>query len=514
MNRFQKVGLIAIVVSILMKIHGYSQIEYCYENQRCPNLGNGYFQNPILGGDYPDPSVLKDGDDYFMTNSSFVYYPGLLIWHSKDLVSWEPVCYALHTNVGSVYAPDFIKYQNKYYIYFPAGGTNWVITANSPEGPWSEPVDLKVGNIDPGHIADEEGNRYLHLSDGQVVRLAPDGLSIEGAIKDLYDGWPIPDTFDVECFCLEAPKLSYRNGYYYLTSAQGGTAGPPTSHMVVSARSKNPVGPWENSPYNPIIFTQSKDEKWWSKGHGTLVDDKEGNTWIIFHGYENGYHTLGRQTIMQPLVWTKDGWFKSMVGQTTDQKFEKPSGETVPHGHKLSDDFSENKMGLQWQFFNEYEPERFKFENEALILSAKGNSLSNCYPMLCVPTNYSYELQTEITIEGGTTAGLTLYYNDRANCGIAINNDNIYVIRHGKPLLMGKNTIGNHIFLKLINKNHIIYNYYSADGKTWIKADKIIEVSGYHHNSFHGFLSLRAGIFAYGKGSAKFEYFTYKGLNP
>src|SRR5215471_18447035 len=95
---------------------------------------NGFYQNPILGGDYPDPSVIRVGNDYYMTHSSFEYYPGLLIWHSTDLVHWERVGYALHKYVGSVWAPDLVKYKDSFYIYFPAGRKIWVITAKSPAG--------------------------------------------------------------------------------------------------------------------------------------------------------------------------------------------------------------------------------------------------------------------------------------------------------------------------------------------------------------------------------------------
>ena len=109
------------------------------------------FRNPVLGGDYPDPSILRDGDDYYMVHSSFEYYPGLLIWHSTDLIHWQRVCHALHKYVGSVWAPDFVKYGKTYYIYFlpvePIG-----LLQLLPAGPWSDPIDLKLhGFIDPGH---------------------------------------------------------------------------------------------------------------------------------------------------------------------------------------------------------------------------------------------------------------------------------------------------------------------------------------------------------------------------
>ena len=141
------------------------------------------FPKVILAGDYPDPSILRDGKDYYMTHSPFYYAPGFLIWHSQDLEHWEPVCRAMAQWEGSAMAPDWVKYNNRYYIYYPAAGTNWVIWADDIRGPWSTPIDLKVKGIDPGHVADAEGKRYLYLSEGKVVQLSDDGLSTVGEVK-------------------------------------------------------------------------------------------------------------------------------------------------------------------------------------------------------------------------------------------------------------------------------------------------------------------------------------------
>lgn len=105
-----------------------------------------------------------------------------------------------------------------------------------------------------------------------MVPLSADGLSVTAAIKKVYDGWKYPDDWVVEGFAQEGPKMLKRGEYYYMVLAEGGTAGPPTSHMVIAARSKTIEGPWENSPYNAIIRTKSADERWWSKGHATLVE--------------------------------------------------------------------------------------------------------------------------------------------------------------------------------------------------------------------------------------------------
>ena len=112
------------------------------------------FPQAILPGDYPDPSIVRDGKDFYMTHSPFHYTPGFLIWHSTDLRNWEPICRALPEFDGSAMAPDLVIYKGRYYIYYPSDGTNWVTWADDIHGPWSKPVDLKISGIDPGHIAD------------------------------------------------------------------------------------------------------------------------------------------------------------------------------------------------------------------------------------------------------------------------------------------------------------------------------------------------------------------------
>lgn len=477
------------------------------------NVKESHFTNPILAGDYPDPSLFCEGDTYYMTHSSFEYYPGLLIWKSQDLVHWTPVTHALHKDVGSVWAPDFIKYQDKYYIYFPADGTNWVVTADNPEGPWSDPVDLEVGHIDPGHVVADDGTRYLHLSGGHAVELTDDGLAASGEVKKVYEGWEIPEKWTVECFCLEAPKLTKKAGYYYLTSAEGGTAGPPTSHMVVSARSKNALGPWENSPYNPIVHTDGRKERWWSTGHGSLVEDTKGNWWIMFHGYEKGYHTLGRQTLMQPIVWTEDDWYDLPEDADVAGKTQIPPGSKTGEPFQRSDDFKSGKLGIQWQFFKDYEPERLHFTEGSMIMDAEGQTPVNSTPLLINPAHHAYEIEAEVKISEGAKTGLILFYNEEAFAGIGMNSKNFFIYRKNNESKRGTHKMGRTFHLKLKNNRHVVNTYFSKDGKQWQKVRRGLEVSGYHHNVFGGFLSLRAGIFAAGEGQVEFKNFEYNALN-
>lgn len=478
--------------------------------------GNGYYLNPIFAGDYPDPSILRDGSDYYIVHSSFEYYPGLLIWHSKDLINWTPVTNALYKYVGSVWAPDLVKYKNKYYIYFPADNTNYVVTADSINGPWRDPVDLKIGNIDPGHITDAEGKRYLYFSSGGYVPLSDDGLSVAGEIKQTYSGWPIPREWTIECFCLEGPKLVKRGNFYYLTTAEGGTAGPATSHMVISARSKSPFGPWENSPYNPIIRTKESSEKWWSKGHGTLFEDAAGNWWIVFHGYENGHYNMGRQTLLEPIEWTNDGWYKTPDGIKTDEPImgihpakggEGPAGKVSDAVFSLNDNFEGNNLKPQWKFFGEYDTTRFQLADNSLVINAKGQSVGNCSPLLCIPSDHSYTAQVEVFIEGEAIGGLVLFYNDKSYSGILADKENILANLRGWQFPTEKRVIKNHVSLRLKNINNTVDMFYSIDGEKWSKIENSAEVSSLHHNVLGGFLSLRLGLCSIGEGKVKFKNF-------
>jgi len=472
-----------------------------------------FFVNPVMGGDYPDPSVLRVGKDYYLTHSSFEYYPGLLIWHSTDLIHWERIGFALHEYVGSVWAPDLVKYGDKYYIYFPAGKKNWVVTASSPEGPWSAPTDLKLqGFIDPGHVVDEEGNRFLYLSNGYTVKLAKDGLSATGEPVLSYKGWQFPKEWSTECFCLESPKSTVRNGYFYQTVAEGGTAGPATAHMVVSARSKSPFGPWENSPYNPIVHTADRGEGWWCQGHGTLVDDINGNWWIMYHGYEKYFQTLGRQTLLLPVEWTKDQWFMVPAGVKSSDSLRCPSGQQIVRGEKFSDDFSDGKPGFQWQFFKKYQPERFELKNGELIFHADGNSFANSSPVLVNSADRKYEVQVEYTLEDGVTAGLCLFYNEQANLRISADTEKFTVFNQQNTKIRAKNEFGKHGFLRIKNDENEVSFYFSKDGKEWERLERSIDATGFNHNVFGGFMSLRAGLFAFGSGIVRFDNFIYRKL--
>jgi beta-xylosidase len=492
------------------------------EGKRRPDLGDGTYLNPILAGDHPDPSILKDGDVWYMTFSSFESVPGAVIWKSTDLVNWTPLVAALTSNIGSVWAPELTKHNGRYYIFLPARTatyrSNYVIWADRIEGPWSEPVDLKLPeHIDPGHVVGEDGKRYLFLNKGDMVQLADDGLSTVGAVRHVYDPWRYPEDWTAEGFAPEGPKMVRRGDWFYLVTAVGGTAGPPTGHMVIAARSKSVNGPWENCPHNPLVRTVDAAEKWWSRGHATLFEGPEAKWYFVYHGYENGYWTLGRQALLEPVEWTADGWPRAMGGDLSRPLPMPRAGRGASHGAALSDDFSTDKFGTQWTFYNPGPDERARLTRAGGVMTLKGRGTApkDCSPLTFVQGEQAYEIECEIEVEGGCTAGLVLFYDSALYAGLGFDAEKFVTHQYGLERGRPANPHGRRTWLRLVNDRHIVKFYHSGDGKEWqIFRDRQMEVSGYHHNVRGGFMMLRPGVYAAGEGQARFHNFKYRALGP
>jgi xylan 1,4-beta-xylosidase len=491
------------------------------EGQRRADLGDGRYLNPIVSGDRPDPSILKDGEDYYATFSSFLHYPAVVVWHSRDLVNWSPVGPALKEPLGSVWALDIAKHDGRYFIYIPIFNAQapdfrnpgipckiFVVHAPSMSGPWSEPVDLDIkGYIDPGHVVGEDGRRYLFLNGGARVALSEDGLRRDGPVEQVYGGWPIPEDWVVEAPALEGPKLLRKDGWFYLFSAEGGTAGPPTSHMVIVARARSINGPWENCPHNPIVHSRSKDEPWWSRGHATPVQGPAGDWWLAYHGYENGFRTLGRQMLLEPISWTKDDWPRARGGDL-GLPLAKPCGAAPgQHGIALSGGFSSADMGTRCAF---YGPEagyldRARFEGGSLVLRGQGTGPADSSPLAFIVGDLSYAFTVDVALDEGAQAGLLLFYDDTLFCGVGASPDVLHAYKLGKPQNYPPPgpAVGPRLSLRVINDENVASFFIRSGSQPWRRIVSY-EVSGYNHNMADGFMSLRPAIFASGTGRARF----------
>ncbi len=491
------------------------------EGQRRADLGDGRFLNPIFAGDRPDPALCHHDGRWYVTFSSFDAYPGLLIWQSDDLVNWQPVAPALRTPIGSVWAPDLTHHDGRFWLYIPARTPTkrsiWVTSAERIEGPWTEPVDLELPrHIDPAHVVREDGRRFLFLSGGDRVPLAADGLSTAGPVEHVYTPWRYPEDWVVESFAPEGPKLVKRNGWWFMVTAVGGTAGPPTGHMVIVARSRSLDGPWEDHPDNPIIRTRSPREKWWSRGHATLFEAPGGQWWLMYHGYENGFWTLGRQTLLEPAGWRADGWPFAQGGDLSDPLAKPVDRGPRPHGLALSDDFAADRMGVQWAFYDPgaNEAARLARRDGALVMQAKGSSPSDCAPLCCIAGDQAYQVEVEVEVGPGVEGGLLLFYNRRLYAGLGLTPDGRMVMhRYGLQRPRGDNPFPpGRTRLQLTNDRNILTIHLRQGDGPWRKFDVQMEVSGYHHNVAYDFLSLRPALYAAGSGEVRFRDFRYRAL--
>ena len=293
-----------------------------------------YANNPILPGFRPDPSICRVGDDYYLVTSSFAYFPGVPVYHSKDLANWEQIGHVLTResqlhleNAGhsrGIYAPTLRYFQGRYYMITTnvSYRDNFIVTAESPEGPWSDPyyLDEDAPGIDPSLFFDEDENGTVHCyyvgtrpNQKHGVRYNGDWeiwvqeldlktMELIGESKKIWKGamhhviWP------------EGPHLYKKDGYYYLMNAEGGT-GP--NHSMTISRSRSVWGPYEGNPNNPILTHRhlGNDYPITAVGHGDLVDDGHGNWYVVMLGSRKceGYVNTGRDTFLAKVTW-EDGW--------------------------------------------------------------------------------------------------------------------------------------------------------------------------------------------------------------
>ena len=307
-------------------------------------LAAGEFRNPILAGFYPDPSLCRVGDDYYLVTSSFCYFPGIPIFHSRDLVHWTQLGHVItrpaqadFTGLGvsrGVFAPALSYHDGTFYLVttlVDCGG-NCIFTAQDPSGPWSDPVWLRYDGIDPSLFFDQDGRTWLvsngppegkPLYDGHraiwLQEFDPVALHLIGPPAPIVNGGTDLAKHPI---WIEAPHLFRRGEYYYLICAEGGTAG---NHSEVVFRSRDIRGPWAPFAGNPILTQRDlpadRPQPITSTGHADFVSTPGGEWWAAFLGcrpYEDGRYNTGRETFMLPVTW-KDGWPGIL-----------PAGERVP----------------------------------------------------------------------------------------------------------------------------------------------------------------------------------------
>lgn len=327
------------------------------------DLGDGTYQNPILYTDYSDPDAIRVGEDYFMIASSFSNAPGLPLLHSRDLVNWKLVNYILPEipearydkpiHGCGVWAPAIRYHEGTYFACFPMPDEGiYMSTATDPFGGWSRPVNIRPGAgwIDPCPFWDEDGRAYLvagvaksrigYKSVLHMVEMQPDGMGLIGEEVKVFDG------NENDQVTIEGPKLYKRNGWYYIFAPAGGVK---TGWQTV-LRSRNIFGPYEYR----VVMRQG-DSAVNGPHQGAWVDTVTGEDWFL---HFQDVYSAGRIIHLQPMFW-KDDW--PVIGSPRVGKeygvpvfeYRKPNVGAVDWeivSPKVSDDFSDGRLGLQWQW--------------------------------------------------------------------------------------------------------------------------------------------------------------------
>jgi xylan 1,4-beta-xylosidase len=346
------------------------------------------FPNPILAGFYPDPSICRVGKDYYLVNSTFSYFPGIPVFHSRDLVNWKLIGHVLdrpeQLNLDGqgvsrgLFAPSIRYHKGLFYVTCTQvdKGGNFVVTAKSPAGPWSNPVWLpEINGIDPSPFFDEDGKAYIiynsippdnkSLYDGhrtiRMIALDIKALKVVGEEKILVNGGV---DITKKPVWIEAPHIIKKDGSYFLIAAEGGTA---EQHSEVVFRSKNVDGPYIPYDKNPILTQRNLDPKRefpiTSTGHADFVQTEDGSWWAVFLGCrpyapsDQNYFNTGRETFLAPVDW-KGEWPLINPGQEKVQYYYPvpiklpASPGAVPHGGNfvIKDNFSTANLNPEWVF--------------------------------------------------------------------------------------------------------------------------------------------------------------------
>lgn len=353
------------------------------------------YKNPIISGYNPDPSICRVNDDFYLVNSTFEFYPGVPVYHSKNLVNWELINYCLKDEEqlnlkgiwpsGGIYAPMLCFHEGEFFMTTTNVSDKGHLIVHTRDicGEWSDPVWIDQGGIDPTLLFDGEDVYFASTSRDEAGR---DGIFM--CKINPYTGEKLSQSVCISygCggICPEGPHLYKRNGMYYLLLAEGGTE---YGHMVTIQRSASVYGPYEPCPHNPILsHKDDPDGSIACTGHGDLIEDQNGNWWMVNLGIRPSctadralkLHHLGRETFLSPVVWTKEGW--PVVGENgriaLEMKGPLPGDEVLPVNRDFADDFTDAAFSLHYNWIRNPHMEHYVRDVEKKELILKGTSVT------------------------------------------------------------------------------------------------------------------------------------------
>ncbi|SMC59012.1 alpha-N-arabinofuranosidase [Oscillospiraceae bacterium] len=513
-----------------------------------------YATNPIMPGFYPDPSICAVGEDYYLCNSTFAYFPGLSVMHSKDLVHWEQIGNVLdrHSQLPlegadhsqGLFAPTIRYYNGTFYVICTnvTHGGNFIVTATSPEGPWSEPHYLEdADGIDPSLFFDDDGKCYYigthENPDGgakyngdwyiYIAEVDLENWCLKGEKKDVWNGalkgciWP------------EGPHIYKENGYYYIMHAEGGT-GP--EHSVMICRSKEIWGPYVGNPKNPILTHRhlGKDYPIKYVGHGDIIKTPNGEWFMTMLAVRplNRYTTMGRETFLAKFIW-EDEWpvVNPGVGMLTEKveidlpewdPEKDPDSYTCRTGHKTTipgtdKDYqfaSMKELGDEFLFLRNYQASMYKITPDGLKLRCGKEDIKavGSPSYICIRQQHHHFTSSSTfdtsSLNEGESAGLVLMQNNLYNLRAEVIDGECRMIlcQNGNDEVIGKTPVSGTVTVSVVvdGLNTKVLCDSKELGEASV-ANLSTEVAG-------GFVGCCIGIYASANGKDSDTYVTFKDL--
>jgi xylan 1,4-beta-xylosidase len=450
------------------------------------------YTNPVMAGDYPDPSIIRVGGDYWATATTSHWAPLFPLLHSRDLVNWQIVGAAMQKRPdwsdGNYWAPEISFYRGRYYIYYVGhkkGGSLCVavMTAANPQGPYTDHGPLicqEDGSIDPMAVTNENDARYLvWKEDGNsrnqptpiwAQRLSGDGTRLVGERQEL-----IRNTAAWEKNLVEGPFILRRGGYFYLFYSGNACCGRECNYAMGVARSRRLLGPWEKNPANPIL---KGNDHWKCPGHGSIVSDVRGRDFLMYHAYHpKDFVYAGRQALLDEVKWGADGWPTINDGKGPSARAASPFGGPERNAeYAVYDDFTSPRLTPGWQWPQANEPVK-RLQSGRLVLAPTAAHAQDVLGAVLARTTTTgdYTATTAIDVSGmkpGMMAGLAAYGDEENALGILVGDGKLTLWRREKgnqrTLATTEAMPAPLIYLRMTATGGDHFRFaVSRDGRTW-----------------------------------------------
>jgi xylan 1,4-beta-xylosidase len=452
------------------------------------------YSNPVLPGDYPDPSIVRVGSDYWATATTSQWAPIFPILHSRDLVNWTQSGAVFDTppswSAGSYWAPEISHDGSRFFVYYTARKKDGplcvaVATALKATGPYTDHGPLvcqDAGSIDGAPIRDENGRRHLvWKEDGNsrkqptpiwAQRLSANGTALEGEPKEL-----LRNRADWEAHLIEGPYLLKRDGWFYMFYSADACCGRSCDYKLGVARAKQLLGPWERNPANPILGGNSR---WQCPGHGSVVETPDGRDFLLYHAYRTiGFQFIGRQGVLDAITWTADGWPTINNGEGPSEKAPAPLAATPSKSDPADvvDDFLGPRLRTGWQWPWDQPPDA-SIVATSLVLRTSGRDATSAVDAIVARQARVPDYTAGARIAkpaAGVMAGLSAYGDGANALGASLTSDSLVVWIREKNVQRIVATVPlavkTFVDVRMVVTGAERYSFqFSVDGADWQKA--------------------------------------------